>query len=82
MPLEEGIKSKIKDTIQSIVSDYLCINKNIVSADYKLPEDKQRILVMQVESKCNVDIPNDCINELNTPGKIYQFIKDHYWTYP
>ncbi|MEA3515311.1 MAG: hypothetical protein U9R34_07560 [Nanoarchaeota archaeon] len=81
-PIEEGIKSKIKDTIQSTVADYLCIDKKVVSADYKLPEDKQRELVMKVEMKCDVDIPNDSVSELNTPEKIYQFIKDHYWTHP
>ena len=82
MPLEDGIKSRIKDTIQSTVADYLCIDKKIVSADYMLPEDKQRALVMKVEMQCDVDIPNDSVSELNTPEKIYQFIKDHYYTYP
>lgn len=82
MPLEDGIKSRIKDTIQSTVADYLCIDKKIVSADYMLPEDKQRALVMKVEMKCDIDIPNDSVSELNTPEKIYQFIKEHYYTYP
>ncbi|MCK5630097.1 MAG: hypothetical protein KAI26_05745 [Nanoarchaeota archaeon] len=82
MPLEDGIKSRIKDTIQSTVADYLCIDKKIVSADYMLPEDKQRALVMKVEMQCDVDIPNDSVSELNTPEKIYQFIKEHYYTYP
>ena len=80
--IEDRIKSKIKDTIQSTIADYLCIDKKVVAGDYKLPEDKQRALVMKVEMKCDVDIPNDFVSELNTPGKIYEFIKEHYWTYP
>ena len=69
-------------TLQTTIADYLGIDRQIVSKDYKLPEDKLRRMMIEVEVKCDTEIPDDMVKELDTPGKIQKFMERNYWTYP
>lgn len=69
-------------TLQTTIAEHLGIDERVVSKDYKLPEDKLRRLLIEVEVKCDTDIPADMVKELDTPGKIHEFMERNYWTYP
>ena len=68
--------------MQTTIADYLGIDRQIVSKDYKLPEDKLRRLMIEVGIKYDTEIPGDMVKELDTPGKIHKLMERNYWTYP